>query len=254
MNIELKNIQKTFEKKVALKNITANFKPGAIYCVVGRNGAGKTTLFNSIMQLISLSGGKIFYNGLVHTTLPKKIKQKIGYLHQEFYVLEELTFAQFFKFISTLYNLDTLEAHSRIDSLKNVLFENPLEISNQRLSAFSVGMKKKVALIATLLHLPELLLLDEPFAGLDIVASNQIVEILKTYMVKPGRMVIVASHNFTYIEKLNPDRILIIQNGELTFSEDVKHLTNNGTVSIENALVQALGVTTHTINEQLEWL
>ncbi len=181
--ITVKSLHKSFGKNVVLKNINLQFKTGEINGIVGENGAGKTTLFNCI-------GGFENYDGVINYT-NGKIKNVTGFLTTDPYFLGKITGLEYLKLMCNSRDIELINPEE-----KNI-FDLPL---NRYAENYSTGMKKKLALTATLLQDNEIFILDEPFNGVDI-QSNIIIKELLLKIKKLNKIVILSSHIFSTLNE-----------------------------------------------------
>jgi len=181
--IELKNINKSYGKQKVLKDLNLSIKPGQITGIVGENGAGKTTLFSCLCGLETFSGEvKSNYS---------PIKNHIGYLPAENFFFDRMTGFEYLALMNHARNKTFEKEQAQI-------FDLPL---NKYVSGYSTGMKKKLALLAIILQNPEILILDEPFNGLDINSCFLLTEIIKKLKQK-GKTIILCSHVFQIMKEL----------------------------------------------------
>lgn len=233
MNICLQSITKAFGKKVVLKNISVEFSFGGIYAIIGKNGAGKSTLFNIIGGLIEQDSGEILYDGHVYTQQPTALKQKIGFLSEQRAVLDELTGVQYLNFVGKLYNVDDLKF--KIENLLHFFFEEG-ELNDHIIREYSNGMKKKLEICSTLIHDPELLILDEPFAGLDTMSVGKVIRYLETHFYDKNSTILLSSHQVGHIERLDPILILL-HNHEICFWGNIEEFKEAFGHSIHEGLL-----------------
>src|SRR5699024_9007432 len=165
MNLEVNKLNKVFGKQTVLSDLDLKLNNGEICCLLGKNGVGKTTLMNIIINLLRQDSGTVLFDGKGYSNIPVEIKRRIGILNEENPVIEELTASQYLKLSGKLYKLNSDTIRRRVDDLLSYFFDYPDNIKDKRLSGFSTGMKKKIGLIAAVLHTPDLLILDEPFSG-----------------------------------------------------------------------------------------
>ena len=208
----IKNASKSYDKKkLALDNVSLTIEPGDLYGFVGHNGAGKTTLLKAISGIHQLDKGSITFQGLDVLKQPIDYKKKIAYVpdHPELY--EQLTGRQYLDFIADVFRISIQERQQVINQF-GASFDM-LPFLKNPISTYSHGMKQKTALIAALIHRPALLLLDEPFVGLDPKASYVLKETFKQ-MTKEGMSIFFSSHVLEVVEKLT-NKIAIIKQGVL---------------------------------------
>lgn len=245
MQINFENIGKAFDKKVVLKNINLELNPGNTYCILGKNGAGKTTLMNLLLQLSSPSEGNLLYDGAIQNELTKNLKRRIGAMSEDNPLIEELTAMQYFKLHGKLYGIDRSDLKLRVKDLSTYFFDDPEDL-NKRLSAFSTGMKKKVGLMASVLHTPDLLVLDEPFSGLDPVAAKMTIDFIRTYQ-NGHRTIFLSSHDLAYVAKV-VSHLAVLDNSEIVFAGSLEAFTNEGKNEIDSALLEVLKPDTRNLD------
>lgn len=192
--IQLKNIQKNYGNTHALKGIHLNFEKGKCYGIVGENGAGKTTLFKCLAGLES-------YEGNIDSIL-SPLKNHIGYLPTEPYFFSHMTGLEYLQLLCNARNIVMVNPEE-----KNI-FDLPLQ---QYALTYSTGMKKKLALMALLLQGNEVLILDEPFNGVDIQSNILITEILHR-LKEMGKTILISSHIFSTLAE-NCDEIHLLKEG-----------------------------------------
>ena len=249
MNISLTSIHKSFNKKPVLEDISLSFKVGQVYGLLGKNGAGKTTLLNILIQLIRPTSGAISFDGQQYASLPNGIKLKMGILSEDNPVIEELTAMQYLKLNGKMYGIPDRELNGRIGDLIGYFFE---ELDEKKpLLAFSTGMKKKVGLCAAVLHTPEILILDEPFSGLDPLAAQQCIRFLRLYK-KENRTIILSSHDLNYVEQL-VTHIAVLDKMRIQYDGTLEDFTRDGKNRIDQALFEVLKADTPDSND-IKWI
>ena len=212
--IELKNVCKNY-KDFSL-NCSLEIKRGTVTGLIGKNGAGKTTVFKALLGLIRIDSGSIFYKGEERNSLGATEREHIGVVLAE-------------SFISAYLNAkdvcDVLaKAYSTFDRQKFETYCRRFDIPmKKRIKEFSTGMKAKLKLISALCHETELLVLDEPTAGLDVVARDELIALLREYMLDENHSIIVSSHISSDLEGFCDD-IYMIDNGQVILHEDTDTL------------------------------
>ena len=167
--LELKNITKKFNEKVAVNNISFTVEKGKIFGIVGRNGAGKSTTFRMILNIINPTDGTCLYNG---NKIDAKVLDKIGYLPEEGSLIPTYTVLELCEYYGSLKLLNEDEIK---ENLIRWLEEfNILEYMNKKIKDLSKGNRQKIQFIVSVLHNPELLILDEPFSGLDPISVEEL--------------------------------------------------------------------------------
>jgi ABC-2 type transport system ATP-binding protein len=209
--------------KKAVNGVSLSIQTGDIYGFVGHNGAGKTTLLKSIAGIIEFEEGEITVNGFSIKTDPMKVKEVIAYIPDNPDVYESLTGLQYLEFISDVFKID-LEERKRLINHYATLFEI-LDVLGNPISSYSHGMKQKLVIISALVHKPRLLLLDEPFVGLDPKASFQLKEIFQD-MVRKGTAIFFSTHVLEVVEKLC-NKVAIIKQGKIVASGNTQDIIQN---------------------------
>ena len=209
--IEIKNVTKKYGDNVALKNINFNVNDGDIFAFIGHNGAGKTTLIKSIVGIHDFDEGEILINGKSIKKDPIACKKEIAFIPDNPELYDNMTAAEFINFMCDMYEIDENTRKANIEKYAKMFeIENSL---NDLIGSFSHGMKQKVALIAALSHNPKVLIMDEPFVGLDPIAVHAVKQIINE-MVKDGKIIFYSTHILDVAEKLC-SRVAIIKKGEL---------------------------------------
>ncbi|MBP6179720.1 MAG: ABC transporter ATP-binding protein [Anaerolineales bacterium] len=208
--IQLNDVIKQYNDTTVVDKLNLHIAQGEIVGIIGHNGAGKSTTLKMIAGLIEPTSGGIKVMGRDIQKEGVKIKKHIGYLPEESPLYEAMTAQQYLLFFSELYQMPRQKALTRIDQLLNSL---GLPEKNKLTGEFSKGMKRKTAIARTLLHDPDLLILDEPNSGLDPLTSFFIINYLKSLR-KEGKTIILSAHNLFHVETIC-DRVGIIKNGKL---------------------------------------
>ena len=210
--IEIKNVSKTYNgKKLALDKVSFTVNDGEIFAFIGHNGAGKTTLIKSIVGILEFNEGDILINGKSIKKDPIACKKEIAYIPDNPDLYENMKAIDFINFICDIY--EVIEEERSINIKK---YADILELSDNlgdEISSFSHGMKQKVALIAALSHDPKILIMDEPFVGLDPKAVYDMKNIMKS-MVKENKTIFYSTHILDVAEKIC-DRVAIIKSGKI---------------------------------------
>jgi ABC-2 type transport system ATP-binding protein len=248
--IHIENLSKSFGKKQLFQNIHLDLKQGQTHALLGKNGAGKTSLIHLILDLIQADKGSVKILGKVNTELDEKDKAKWGVVGEDLALMEELNGKDYLKFIAQIYRIPSTIYQQRINDLCNYFFEDSAEL-NKAIATYSTGMKKKIAFCAAVLHAPDILILDEPFSGLDPMVANQMLAFLSKYQ-NEDRLIFVSSHDLTYVEKI-ASHITVIDQGTIRFSSTLQDFTENGEKSLDAALVSLLKPNNNELSK-MEWL
>jgi len=209
--LQIKNLTKTYGDKRAVDDLTLSIEPGEICAFIGHNGAGKTTTIKSVCGVIQFDAGEIYIDGISVKEDPMACKMRTAYIPDNPDLYEFLSGIKYLNFISDVYGI---AADVRMERIRKYagLFELTDDLA-QPISAYSHGMKQKIALISALIHEPRLMVLDEPFVGLDPKAARD----LKTQMrevCNSGGAIFFSTHILEVAEKLC-DRVAIIKSGKL---------------------------------------
>jgi len=208
--IQLTDVTKRYDDTIAVENLNLQIGRGEIVGILGHNGAGKSTTLKMIAGLVEPTSGHVYVMGHDMQKENIKVKQMTGYLPEESSLYDAMTAQQYLLFFSELYQMPRQKALARIDQPLSSL---DMTAKNKLTGAFSKGMKRKTAIARTLLHDPDLLILDEPSSGLDPLTSFFIINYLKT-LKREGKTIILSAHNLFHMETVC-DRVGIIKNGKL---------------------------------------
>ena len=209
--IEIKNVTKKYGEKIALDNISFNVNDGEIFAFIGHNGAGKTTLIKSIIGIHGFEEGEILINGKSIKKETVACKKEMAFVPDDPELYENMKAIDYINFICDMYGVDLETRKANISKYAKLFdIENNL---NDTINSFSHGMKQKVALISALAHNPRVLIMDEPFVGLDPKAVFDVKNIMNE-MIKDGKIVFFSTHILDVAEKLC-SRVAIIKKGKL---------------------------------------
>ena len=209
--IEIKNVTKKYGDNVALKNISFNVNDGEIFAFIGHNGAGKTTLIKSIVGIHDFDEGEILINGKSIKEYPVECKREIAFVPDNPELYEQMKAINFINFICDMYEVPQNIRENNVKKYAKMFeIENNL---NDTIESFSHGMKQKIALISALAHDPKILIMDEPFVGLDPKAVFDLKEVMNE-MIKDGKTIFFSTHILDVAEKIC-SRVAIIKKGEL---------------------------------------
>ncbi len=211
--LKIESLSKTYgnNKKKAVDGLSLEVKSGEIYGFIGHNGAGKTTTIKSIVGIIEFEEGNIYIDGISLKEDPIACKRLLAYIPDNPDIYDALTGIQYLNFIGDMFEIPIKERQELIDKYSEIfkLKDNLVDL----ISTYSHGMKQKLVIISALIHKPKLLVLDEPFVGLDPKAAFTLKTIMKE-MCKEGASVFFSSHVLEVVEKLC-DRVGIIKEGKL---------------------------------------
>lgn len=244
--ILVRGLRKVYGSKAAVDGVDLEVPRGSFFGFLGPNGAGKSTTIRILTGLIPADAGTIEILGLPLDKDATEVKRRIGLVPDESLLFDRLTGAEFLEFVGRMYGLERRVAIERARGLLDLL-----ELANDRktIAEYSKGMRKRVAMAASLIHHPELFLMDEPFEGVDAVGARLMKDILQD-QVRRGATVFLTSHVLEVVERLC-DRIAIINNGTIVAAGTLEDLRAGGE-SLEDAFVRVLGAERQL--ERLDWL
>jgi ABC-2 type transport system ATP-binding protein len=218
--LELLNVSKRFRGIVAVDNVSFSARPGEITGYLGPNGSGKSTTMKMITGLLEMSSGRILFNGQPIQRDLIAYKQRMGYVPEDPHLYAHLSGLEYLVMVGQLRNLPSKRNAERIDGLLRLL-----SLHSDRhapISAYSKGMRQKVLLSAALLHNPDLILLDEPFSGLD-VASALVLRSLIQELAARGKVVLFSSHELETVERVC-SRVVILHRGKIVADDSIERL------------------------------
>ena len=233
--IEIKNVTKKYGKKTALKDVSFAVEDGCIFAFIGHNGAGKTTLIKAIVGIHEFDKGDILINGKSIIEDPVGCKKEMAFVPDNPELYENMKAIDFIDFICDMYEVDQDTREKNIHKFAE-LFEIEQNL-NDPISSFSHGMKQKIALISALAHDPQVLIMDEPFVGLDPKAVFDFKKIMNE-MTKEGKIVFFSTHILDVAEKLC-SKVAIIKNGEIVKTGNMKDI--KGDKSLEKVFLELEG-------------
>ncbi len=204
--ILFREVSKNFGKLEALKDFNLNISDGELFALVGPNGAGKTTTLRILMGALRPSSGEVFVKGKSLLREPIEAKRIMGYLPEEPNLYERMTPREYLRFFSDLYGA----GRERIDYLLEQM--GMIEKADIKISTFSKGMRQRIAISRTLLHDPEIIVLDEPTMGLDPITARELREFIAE---QKGRKTVLLCTHYLFEAELLADRIGILNNGRL---------------------------------------
>ena len=231
--IEIKNVSKTYNgKKKVLNNVSFKIESGEIFAFIGHNGAGKTTMIKSIKRILDFKARDILVDNKSIKEEPLECKRIMAYVADNPDLYENMRAIDFINFICDMYEVS--EDIRRENTLKYAKMFEIEDKLNDDISSFSHGMKQKIALIAALAHNPKVLIMDEPFVGLDPKAVYDMKEIMRD-MAKDGKTIFFSTHILDVAEKLC-DRVAIIKDGTIVKVGKMKDI--KGDESLEQVFLE----------------
>ena len=219
--LKIEHLTKTYGEKKAVDDLTLHIAPGEIYGFIGHNGAGKTTTLKSVVGILQFDEGEILINGKSIRTAPLDCKRDIAYIPDNPDLYDYMSGIKYLNFIADIFGVSATDRKERIRKYSE-LFELTADLA-QPIAAYSHGMKQKLAIIAAWLHSPKLIIMDEPFVGLDPKASHLLKGMMRE-VCDEGGAIFFSTHVLEVAEKLC-DKVAIIKGGRLVRSgtmEEVK--------------------------------
>lgn len=233
--LRIENFSKSYKGgKKAVDNLNLSVEPGDIFGFIGHNGAGKTTTIRAIAGVLDFEEGDIFVDGLSIRKDPVGCKQRLAYIPDNPDLYDYLTGIQYLSFIGDIYNIGSAEREADIKKYADA-FELTRNLGDL-ISAYSHGMKQKLAVISALIHHPKLLILDEPFVGLDPKASHTLKEIMHD-MCSRGNAIFFSTHVLDVAEKLC-NKVAIIKDGHLIAYGSLSEI--KGDQSLEDVFMELI--------------
>ena len=233
--LKIQNFSKVYDGKPAVDNLSLEVEAGDIYAFIGHNGAGKTTTIKACCGILQFEQGDIFINGLSIKESPIECKRQMAYIPDNPELYEYLSGIKYLNFVADIYGVGKKERSERIAKYADAF--GLTEDLAQPVSAYSHGMKQKLAIISAWLHDPKLIIMDEPFVGLDPVAAHTLKTMMREHC-DNGGAIFFSTHVLEVAEKLC-DRVAIIKNGKLIrcgTMEEVK-----GDTSLEDIFLELEG-------------
>ncbi len=230
--LHIDQMTKTYGDKTAVDNITLHIAPGEIYGFIGHNGAGKTTTIKACCGILNIDQGRITVDGISVQDDPIAVKKRIAYLPDSPDLYEFLSGIAYANFIADVFNIPRDVREEKIHRYADIF--GMTEDLAQPISTYSHGMKQKLAIISALIHDPKLILLDEPFVGLDPKAAHSLKLIMRE-MCNNGAAIFFSSHVLEVVEKLC-DKVAIIKNGKLVIAGDTE--TVRGDATLEDVFLE----------------
>ncbi len=230
--LKISHLTKTYGEKKAVDDLSLHIAPGEIYGFIGHNGAGKTTTLKASVGILSFDAGEIKIDGISIKENPIECKKRIAYIPDNPDLYEYMTGIKYLNFISDIFGVGAEERKARIAKYAD-MFEITQDLANP-ISAYSHGMKQKLAIISAWIHNPKLIIMDEPFVGLDPKAAH----LLKGMMCEvcdDGGAIFFSTHVLEVAEKLC-DKVAIIKGGKLIKSGTMEEV--KGDSSLEDVFLE----------------
>ena len=233
--LRIEHLTKKYGNKNAVDDLSIHISAGEIYGFIGHNGAGKTTTIKSCTGILQFDEGEIYIDGTSIKSDPITCKKKIAYIPDNPDLYEFMTGIQFLNFVSDIFGVGAKERLKHINKYADA-FELTGDLA-QPISSYSHGMKQKLAIIAAWIHQPKLIIMDEPFVGLDPKASHVLKEMMRSFC-DDGCAIFFSTHVLEVAEKLC-DKVAIIKDGKLIKSGSMEEV--KGDSSLENVFLELEG-------------
>ena len=233
--LQINHLVKTYGDKKAVDDLSLHIQPGEIYGFIGHNGAGKTTTIKSCCGILQFDSGEILIDGKSITKDPIGCKSVLAYIPDNPDLYEFMSGIQFLNFVADIFGVSATERQERIRR-----YADMLELTDdlaQPISAYSHGMKQKLAVISALIHTPKLIIMDEPFVGLDPKASHLLKQLMRQ-ICDEGGAIFFSTHVLEVAEKLC-DKVAIIKGGKLMRSGTMEEV--KGDTSLEEVFLELEG-------------
>ncbi len=224
--LRIEHITKRYGEKCAVADLSLHIQPGEIYGFIGHNGAGKTTTLKAAVGLLPLDQGEIFIDGHSVVKEPLVCKRSLAYIPDNPDLYDFLTGHQYFSFVADIFGVPAQLRKERVETYGEML--GITDALTQPISTYSHGMKQKTAIIGALLHDPKLILMDEPFVGLDPLAAHQLKQIMAE-LCQNGGAIFFSTHVLEVAEKLC-HKVAIIRGGKLLASGTMEEVRGDGSL------------------------
>ncbi|MDO4501064.1 MAG: ABC transporter ATP-binding protein [Erysipelotrichaceae bacterium] len=229
--LKIKNLSKSYGDKKAVDNLNIEIKAGEIYGFIGHNGAGKTTTLKSVVGILDFEEGEIYIDGISIKDNPLEAKKRIAYIPDNPDIYNYMTGIKFLEFIADIYEVgderkERIEKYATMLGIKNAL--------GDLIGNYSHGMKQKLVIVSALIHNPKLIIMDEPFVGLDPMAAHELKETMRE-VCNAGGAIFFSTHVLDVAEKLC-DKVAIIKGGKLIKSGTMEEV--KGDASLESAFLE----------------
>lgn len=232
--LEIRNLTKKYKGgKVAVDNLSLTVEAGDIFAFIGHNGAGKSTTIKSVVGILEFDSGDIFIDGHSVKDEPMVCKKDLAYIPDNPDIYDHLTGIQYLNFIGDVFGVDSAARTAKIDDYAT-RFDIKKNLGDM-VGSYSHGMKQKLVLISALMHSPKLLVMDEPFVGLDPKASFEVKNIMRE-LCKEGAAIFFSTHVLEVAEKLC-NKVAIIKDGKLVVCGDTESVVGSG--SLESVFLKS---------------
>lgn len=233
--LKIQHLTKVYGTKKAVGDLSLHIQSGEIYGFIGHNGAGKTTTLKSVVGILQFDSGEIYINGKSIKEDPLGCKSDIAYIPDNPDLYDYMSGIKYLNFVADIFGINEKERNERIHKYSD-MFEITSDLA-QPISAYSHGMKQKLAIISAWIHSPKLIIMDEPFVGLDPKASHLLKEMMRE-VCDNGGAIFFSTHVLEVAEKLC-DKVAIIKGGKLIRSGTIEEV--KGDDSLEEVFLELEG-------------
>lgn len=233
--LKIEGLTKIYGDKKAVDNLTLHIHPGEVYGFIGHNGAGKTTTLKSIVGILKFESGQITIDGTSVVEDPLECKKKIAYIPDNPDLYKYMSGSKYLNFVADIFQISKEERDEKIQKYGDI-FEMTDHLA-EPIASYSHGMRQKLAIISAWLHAPKLILMDEPFVGLDPKAAHLLKEMMREHCEKGGA-IFFSTHVLEVAEKLC-DKVAIIKNGQLIKAGTMEEV--KGDDSLEEVFLELEG-------------
>ena len=230
--LKIEHLTKIYGEKKAVDDLSLHIQPGEIYGFIGHNGAGKTTTIKSVCGILEYDSGEIWIDGTSAREHPLECKAKLAYIPDNPDLYEYMTGIQFLNFVADIFGVSASDRQNRIRKYADA-FELTPNLA-QSVASYSHGMRQKLAIISALIHTPKLLIMDEPFVGLDPRAAHLLKQLMRE-ICDEGGAIFFSTHVLEVAEKLC-DKVAIIKSGKLIRSGTMEEV--KGDTSLEDVFLE----------------
>ena len=233
--LKIEGLTKIYGDKKAVDNLTLHIQPGEVYGFIGHNGAGKTTTLKSIVGILKFESGQITIDGTSVVEDPLECKKKIAYIPDNPDLYEYMSGSKYLNFVADIFQISKEERDEKIQKYGDI-FEMTDHLA-EPIASYSHGMRQKLAIISAWMHAPKLILMDEPFVGLDPKAAHLLKKMMREHCEKGGA-IFFSTHVLEVAEKLC-DKVAIIKNGQLIKAGTMEEV--KGDDSLEEVFLELEG-------------
>lgn len=250
--LQITNLKKVYNKSITvLENINITVLPNQICCLLGKNGAGKSTIINIIAQITKPNEGTILIDGAKVSLSTVLVHKNMGIVPNTDYLINELTGYQYLELQCIIYKIDKQETVTRIESLANYFLDAPSDLYKY-INSYSAGLRMKIKIMTSLLHRPQLLIMDEPFANLDPYSAVNLTKFLTKFAQQNKNLVFIVSHDLLYVDEI-ATQICVLENKTIVFNGTKAEFTNDNLHSLSDKFL-TLTVNRTSNADDLNWL